>query len=220
MLLATAPTELTSGATDALLAIESLVIMGVLWSSTTAVSWKRRLWCGIFGLLMLAAALGAVVHGLEMTETIRTVLWKPLYLILGLLVALFVVGAVADWRGLQPAKKLLPWSFAVGFAFFGVIEWGGGSFLIFTLYEATAMLAALLIYSLLAAKRHFRGTALIALAILLNLVAAGIQASDVSLQVFVPFDHNGVFHLVQILATAILGTGLYWNWSIPDSVQH
>jgi hypothetical protein len=41
-------------------------------------------------------------------------------------------------------------------------------------------------------------------AIDLNLVAAAVQASDVTIRLIVPFDHNGVFHLVQLVAIAAL----------------
>ena len=39
-------------------------------------------------------------------------------------------------------------------------------------------------------------------------VAAGAQATSVSFKVLVPFDHNGVFHLIQMVGLAILGIGL------------
>jgi hypothetical protein len=48
----------------------------------------------------------------------------------------------------------------------------------------------------------------VATAISLNLAAAAVQASSVSFEIFVPFDHNGVFHLVQMVALATLGLGL------------
>jgi len=84
-----------------------------------------------------------------------------------------------------------------------------GSFLVFVIYEAVAMLLALSIYAYLAVRHRRDGAALMAVAIVLNIVAAAIQASgSVSLTVIWPFDHNGVFHLVQMVAVVVLVLGL------------
>ena len=70
------------------------------------------------------------------------------------------------------------------------------------------MAGALAIYSFLAATHRLRGAGVVATAISLNLAAAGVQASRVSFNFYIPFDHNGVFHLVQMVAIATLGLGL------------
>ncbi|PKN46513.1 MAG: hypothetical protein CVU58_07565, partial [Deltaproteobacteria bacterium HGW-Deltaproteobacteria-16] len=76
-------------------------------------------------------------------------------------------------------------------------------------YAATILLSALAIYTFLAVTHRLKGAAVIALAILLNLAAAAVQASNLSLHLVFPFDHNGLFHLVQIVSTAILGLGVH-----------
>lgn len=219
MLLTESPTELTTSVTDAVLAIECVMIMVHLRSIVTVDRWRTRLWCCVLGLLAMASFLGAVAHGLEMPDSIRTALWKPLYLSLGILVAMFVVGAVADWRGWVVAKRLVPWSIGIGVAFFGLTELQSGAFVVFVIYEATAMVIAVAIYIFLAARNRLRGAAVVALAILLNLIAACVQASDVSVYILFLFDHNGVFHLVQMLAIAILGLGLRLGMGIPRDLD-
>jgi len=205
----TSPTELSTSVTDAMLAIECVLIIAWLARTATANSWRAKLWCWVFGLLAFTAALGALAHGIELSAAVRTALWKPLYLSLGVLVALFVIGAVYDWQGQAVAKRLVPWGIAMGAVFFVITELLRGAFIIFVLYEALALLSALTIYTFLAAKRRTKGAAIIALAIVLNLAAAGVQASHVSLRVFsYPLDHNGVFHLVQVLGTATLALGV------------
>ena len=208
MALVVSPTELTTGATDLVLAIECVVVWGCLWR-TPGDRWRMGLWSWVCGLLACASFLGAVAHGWEMPDSWRAALWKPLYLSLGLLVALFLVGAVFDWQGRRVALWLLPWSIGIGFVFFVLTALLNGGFLIFVIYEATAMLIALAIYCFLAATHRLKGAGLVAGAILLNLAAAGVQASSVSCRVFVPFDHNGVFHLVQMAGTGVLGLGLH-----------
>jgi hypothetical protein len=209
MPLITSPTELTTSATDALLAIECTVIIALLLRTAPADRWRTNLWCWVFGLLAIASFLGALVHGLEMPKSIRTALWTPLYLSLGILVVLFIVGAVADWRGRVAAMRLVPWGLGMSAAFLGLTALLGGPFIVFIAYAATILLSALAIYTFLAATHRLKGAAVVALAILLNLAAAAVQASNISLHLLVPFDHNGVFHLVQIVSTAMLGWGLH-----------
>ena len=202
------PTELTTSATDAALAIECVVIMTYLWRAPAGDRWRTGLWCWVFGLIAFSSLLGAVAHGLEMPDSVRETIWKPLYLSLGILVALFIVGAVFDWRGRAAAVRLVPWGIGAGAVFFGLTEFFGGAFIVFGVYEAAAMVTALAIYSFLAAMHRLKGAGVVAAAILLNLAAAGVQATDVSVRIVFPFDHNGVFHLVQMAGTAVLGLGL------------
>lgn len=209
MPLITSPTELTTSATDALLAIECTVIIALLLRTAPADRWRTNLWCWVFTLLAISSFLGALIHAIEMPKSVRIALWTPLYLSLGILVVLFIVGAVADWRGRVTAMRLVPWSIGVSAAFLGLTALLGGKFIVFIVYAATIMLSALAIYTFLAATHRLKGAAVVALAILLNLAAAAVQASNLSLHLLFPFDHNGLFHLVQIVSTAILGLGLH-----------
>jgi hypothetical protein len=202
------PAELTTSATDAVLAIECAVVLAILWRTPTGDRWRIGLWCWAFGLLAVASSLGAVAHGFEMPQTLRAALWKPLYLSLGLVLGLFLVGACFDWQGPAFARRLVPWSIGLGGVFFGVTQLLDGAFIVFVVYEAAAMTSAFAIYIFLAATQRLRGAGVVAAAIFLNLAAAATQASSVSFKIAVPFDHNGVFHLVQMVAIATLGLGL------------
>ena len=207
MLLTRSSIELTTSATDLVLAIECVLVIVWLLRTVTAGRWRRGLWCWVFGLLAIQSFLGALAHGFEMPDSVRAALWKPLYLSGGILVALFIVGAVADLWSRALAQRLVPWSIGVGIAFFGITELLSGAFIVFLVYEAAALASALFIYTFLAATDRLKVAAVVALGILLSLAAAGLQASNVSFTVFFPFDHNGVFHLVKILSTAMLGLG-------------
>ena len=209
MPLITSPTELTTSATDALLAMECIVIIAALHRTAPANRWRTNLWCSAFALLATASFLGALIHALEMPRPMRIALWTPLYLSLGILMVLFIVGAVADWRGRIAAMRLVPLGIGASAAFFGLTALLGGKFIVFIVYAATILLSTLAIYTFLATTHRLKGAAVVALAILLNLAAAAVQASNVSLHLLVPFDHNGLFHLVQIVSTAILGWGLH-----------
>jgi hypothetical protein len=209
-------TELTTGATDAIIAVEAVVCAAALWRRRTADPFKTGIWTWVFGLLAVASVLGAVAHALDISESLRTLLWRPLYLALGVVVALFAVGAVYDWRGRGVAARLLPVALAVGLGFFLVTQMVSGAFLVFVLYEAVAMLAALAIYGALAVQQR-RGAGLVATGVLLSIVAAGIQATgSIRFELIVPFDHNGVFHLVQMVALVPLTVGLLRSLGTPS----
>jgi hypothetical protein len=208
MILIKSPTELTTSATDMLLAIECIILMIYLWRAPAADRWKTYLWCWVFGLLAFSSFIGAVAHGLEMQASMRDALWAPLYLSLGIIVALFVIGALYDLAGRDLAKRLIRPGVAMGTLFFLVVQVLNGAFIIFIIYEAMAMICALVIYSYLSITKRLHGAAIVSSAILLNMVAAGVQASNISIKIIFPFDHNGVFHLIQTIALALLGIGL------------
>jgi len=203
------PTELTTAATDAVLAILCVVALGMIRHRRTVDPWKVGLWSWLLGLLALASVLGATAHGLELSDRFRDFLWQPLYLCLGLVVALFVVAAIRDRLGEPAARRTLPWMIVLGFGFFAITRIGSGTFLVFIAYEAVAMLAALVLYLDAAIRPRVPGAALMAVGVTLNLLAAAVQQSSVSLDLAgLPLDHNGVFHLVQMVAVVVLTAGV------------
>ncbi len=202
-------TEVTTAATDALLAVAALGCIAVLRRGRNRHRQRVAVWSWVFGLLTFASLVGAIAHGLDLSSTVQSWLWRPLFLSLGLVVAMFVVGAVFDLKGESAARAWLVPMLVLALGFFTITQIGSGSFRAFVDYEALAMLGALGIYLLLALKRRLPGAGTVAAGILLNIVAAAIQSTDtISLTIIVPFDHNGVFHLVQIVALVVLTRGL------------
>jgi len=222
LLLAPSATELTTAATDAALGLLCFVVLLQLVAIPVRATWKRAVWCWVFGLLGLASVLGAVVHGFQLSESVQATLWRPLYLSLGLTVALFLVGGTYDWRGETAARALLPWAIGIGASFFALTQLLGGAFLIFVVYEALAMIATFAVYAILSTTGRLAGSGTIALGIALSIVAAAVQASALSLRLGVPFDHNGLFHLVQLPATAVLASGLRrgFETNSHENIQH
>ena len=209
MALTTATTEITTSITDAIIAVECIVILFFLWRDASGNRWKAGLWCWVFGLLSFASFLGAIAHGIPIPPIINNFIWKPLYLSLGLVVSLFLVGVFFDWHGRDVAKRIMPWSVAIGISFYILTEVIDGVFMVFVVYEAVVMVTSLAIYIYLAKTNRVKGAGIIATAIFLNLIAAGVQASPLTLRIIVPFDHNGIFHLVEMVGIAVLGKGLH-----------
>jgi len=163
-----------------------------------------------FGCLALASVLGAIAHGFKMSPALNLLIWQPLYLALGLTVALFVVDAVYDYAGQRWARRLLPVAIVVGVGFAVVTQVSSGSFLIFVAYEALAMLLALVLYVRLALSRRLPGATLVALGIFTTILAAAVQATHaVAFTLIWRFDHNGAFHLIQMVGLLLLIAGVW-----------
>jgi hypothetical protein len=201
------PTEQTTAVTDLLMMLVSIACLLALRGASDRT--RTRLWMGAFGLLGLAGALGSVAHGLAWAPDIYRMIWQPLNLVLGLTIALFVAGAVYDTWGSRVIQRALPALIVVALIFFGVTQLIQGTFLVFVVYEAIAMVTALILYGRLALGRQLPGAWLLVLGIVLTIVAAVIQATQlVRFTLVWPFDHNGAFHLIQIIALPILAAGL------------
>lgn len=203
------PTERTTAATDVLLALVALGSIFYLRLAGGSDPWKTTLWSGAFGLLALGAALGAVAHGLEMSAPTNRRLWQPLNLVLGLVVALFAVGVIYDLWGVIAARRALPWLLGGGLLFFGATQRLPGGFLLFILYQGVAMLFALGTYGWLALTGQLAGAWLMVAGVALTLTAAAVQASQTAtLHIRWPFDHNGLYHVIQMVAVLFLAAGL------------
>lgn len=200
-------TEQTTAATDLLMLIVSCACLVALWGASDRS--RARLWVGAFGLLGLASALGAIAHGLALTPAAYQLIWQPLNLTLSLTIALFVAGALYDTWGVSVTRRAVPALILAALIFFGVTQLIQGTFLVFIVYEALAMLMALALYGRLALTGRLPGAWLMVLGIVLTILAAVIQAIPaVRITLVWPFDHNGVFHLIQIIALPVLVTGL------------
>lgn len=174
--------------------------------------WKAAVWAWAFGLLALAAVLGAIAHGFQMSPAANLRFWQPLNLALGLVVALFVVGVVYDLWGLAAAQTVLPVMLVVGAAFFVVTLVFPGIFLVFIVYEAAAMLFALGAYGWLAINNQLPGAGWMAAGVLVTLIAAGVQSlwkGQVRPITFIwQFDQNGLYHIIQMVGVVLLLVGL------------
>jgi hypothetical protein len=203
------PTEQTTAMTDVFVALLALGCVLYLRRAGLHERWKTNVWSWAFGLMALSGVVGAVAHGFKMSESVNDLLWQPINLALGLAVSLFVVGVVYDLWGYPTARQVLPVMLVIGVGFYIVTLIIPGSFLVFIVYEALALFFALGAYGWLTTQGRLKGAGLMATGILISIIAAGIQASKaVSVTLFWDFDHNGIFHLVQLVGLLFLLAGL------------
>jgi uncharacterized protein DUF6962 len=205
--LAASATERTTAATDLLLAVAAFAGAWRLGRPGPA-ALASRIWAAALVAAGLASILGTVTHGFVMTEALRELLWQPLFLLLGVTVACFVAGAVADAYGPRPGRLVLAGMLLAALGFYLATRRSGGDFGVFVMFQAAGLLAAIAIYLHLAAQRR-PGAALVAGALAVSLVAGAIQANDtLAVRLVWEFDHNGVYHLVQLGGLALLVAGL------------
>jgi len=205
--------ELTTAATDALLTL--VVVVGIMWlRRMVPASPRRSLWVRGLSLFALAGALGAFVHGFDLEPGTRQLLWQPLYLTLGSALAFFSAGAIGDWRGDAAARRSLPALLALVIAFYLLTRLSGGKFLVFVIFEALALFFALTVYARLAFL-HKRGASLVLTGLVLSLAGGALQASTLTAHVIWEFNHNGLYHLVQLVGVVFLLAGLRGTLSVP-----
>jgi hypothetical protein len=117
--------ERTTAATDALLALAAAAAI-LLIRQQTPPAFARSVWQGALASLAAASVLGAIAHGLAMPGGLRELLWQPLYLLLGVTMSPFVVGAVAERWGAWIARRALGPMLALALVFWGGHPCRGG----------------------------------------------------------------------------------------------
>jgi len=204
------PNEQTTAATDFAMALLAIwAILKIRQTGKSVSPLKTRIWISVFIFLAIGALFGAIAHGFKMDEKTNNLLWQPLFLSLGLAVSMFAAGALFDVKKPNLPKSTIPVLVALGFLFYLVTVFVPGSFLVFILYEAVVMIFALVIYLLLAIRNQLKGAWWMVSGILITIVAAAIQATEsFSLTLIWEFDHNGIFHLVQMAGVLFLVNGL------------
>ena len=213
------PTEQTTAVTDFILFILSvLTAFKIRKEGRRASKTKAGIWIWVFLLLSIAAIFGAVAHGIQMDEKINYLLWQPLNLALGLSVSLFAVAAIFDLRHGSLPKIVAPGFIALGIIFYFITVFIPGSFLVFIIYEAIVMLFAIFAYISLALKGELKGSWWMVSGILITIVAAAIQASETMyINVIWEFDHNGIFHIVQMIGILVLLNGLLVDFKVKKT---
>ena len=201
--------EQVTAITNLPLVLTSLGAVACLWRRRQAHPLRAWLWIGMFGGLAIASGVGVFAHGLALDTAVRKVLWHPIKGALSLTVACFAAGAVLDCWGSRATRRAFPVLLLLSGGFFGYASFVASSFLPFILYEGLAMLFCLAAYLVLFAQHRLAGAGWMVTGVGITILAAGLQAMPaLVLRLGVTFDHNGVFHLVQLPGLLCLLTGL------------
>lgn len=202
------PTEVVTGATNLPLAL--ICYLCARWLSPTRQDCPPRLvpWRYAFCLFSAAAIVAACAHIFVIPATWYDWLWAPIFLALTLGVAFFLIGVTQD---VAPGAVARAWPLALtlaGLTFLASVFLEVG-FLVFIAFQSIGTILALLAYSGLFFTGRLGGAGWIALGLVITILAAAIQATQaVSFHLLWPFDHNAVFHLVQMPGMVAVAYGL------------
>jgi hypothetical protein len=207
------PTEQMTAITDLILSAQALGLRIYLGRATTCRPFWTWVWSWIFALLAFACLLGAMAHGFKMTARVNGMLWMPIYLALGLTVALFAVAAISYVWNDHLARRCL--AIAVGLAtiFFAVTQFWSDSFILFVVYEVVVMLFVLALYAICWWRPGARrGSGFLAAGVFIGLLAA-VADTQPTMRVWT-FDNHGCFHLIQMVSLIALSIGLYQSHGV------
>lgn len=208
MLVVQVLTEQTTAITDVILACAALICAYLIWQRSPSQA-QRSHWCAVFTLLALAAFEGALAHGLVLPELANKGIWAVTYLALALMVALFAVVLAIELLGEAAGRRWLIPMLSLAGMFYAYVMLFPVSFTPFIVYELCVMVSALLGYLWLYSKRRGAGYGWLAAGVAITIFAAGVQATKIgSFTLIWPFDHNGVYHLIQTLGVWVLYTGV------------
>jgi hypothetical protein len=202
-----APTQLTTAATDVLLAAFCLASVRYVArhgnGAARLVPWKIAFW--LFG---AGALMGAAAHALHIPDELYRLVWAPIYLTLALAVACFLLGMLHDVAP-ERLRKLQPLVLGLGVLCFAIATIFPTTFLVFLAWQGLGLIVATAAYLGLWYRRRLPGAGWISLGLLISIAAAVIQGTGtVSFTLIWPFDHNGVFHLVQLPGLMAIAYGL------------
>jgi len=201
-----APTELTTAATDVLLA--AVCIACAHYVRQRGEMPRMRPWQIGFTLFATGALLGAFAHALHIPAVLYRVVWAPIYLSLGLAVAFFVIGVVQD-AAPGRVSTLRPVLLGLGIMSFLIAMLFPRAFFVFLAWQGAGLVVAISVYTTLWARGSLPGAGWITLGFLISMAAAAVQGTGtLSFTLIWPFDHNGVFHLVQLPGIAAIAYGL------------
>jgi len=209
-----APTELTTAATDVLLAAVCIACACYVRQRGGG-ALRMQPWRLGFMLFATGALLGAFAHALHIPPLLYRVVWAPIYLSLGLAVAFFLIGVVQD---AAPARvpTLRPLILGLGVTSFLIAMLFPRAFFVFLAWQGVGLIVAIGVYTTLWTRGNLSGAGWITLGFLISMAAAAVQGTGtLSFTLIWPFDHNGAFHLIQLPGVAAIAYGLVQGGTSP-----
>ena len=170
-------------------------------------SGSRRFWGGAFVSSAAAAAIGGFSHGIgpELSPTAARILWKLTVLLVGPTSFFLVSGAALSAFPMRIARVWIAVA-AMKASAYAVWMLGHDAFKYVIFDYGTAMIAVVALQAWrLVRTREAPGARLILGGIALSFMAAGGQYSGLTLHA--NFNHNDLYHVIQMAATAVLYGG-------------
>ncbi len=209
----TVPPEMTTAVTDFLLGCLTLIIFFRVRALKTREPVKAGIWSWTLGLLAFASFYGTIAHGIVMSGETLNLFWMPLTFILGMVVSVFVIAMMYEWKGTGMLKQSTAVMLSMGVLFFIAMlvlsNFITRYFLVFIVYSGLAMVFSLVLCLCLAVSRKDGALLLIAAGIAAIIIASALQAMrSISFTLIWEFDHNSVYHFIVMGAVVFIYSGL------------
>ena len=203
------PTERTTAATDAFLAIFAVAAITYLSRIAMQDPLKMRIWCGFFAFVAIASVLGTVMHGLVISEGLKRLLWHLLALAIALSVGMLAMGVAYDMWGSFSIRRIMPAILIFMLGLYALANLTSFGRILPVISLAIIVFFALCAYMVKAVRGQLDGAWLMSVSFFVTIIVGIIKAShSVSFKFVWEFDHNGIYHLVQLLALFLLVLGL------------
>lgn len=192
--------EITTGATDLILAVASGFCALKIAADKNQDERRRRFWTVLFFSLASASFFGAIVHGLQWNKWQQHLWWAPINLSICLVMACFIAVAEHDRRAGNSLSQFI----AILFGIFAALGLAANA-LTKPLYlllpvEALALLYVMRIYWRLSKSGHAAARWML-MGLAITFVAGITQAFPALHFILVwSFDRRGIFHLLQLIA--------------------
>jgi hypothetical protein len=195
--------EPTTAITDFILGLEALGL-ALLLIMGRATFPSLPYWIATITLLGVAALLGGFAHGLAYRP-----LFTLIYASLSALMVTFLIATLVDGFGPELAGRLR-WP-VIGLAIlFLMVAWRFPRHIqVYAVLEGIIMLGAFAVYLWLALTHTLGGAGYIAAGIGTTLIAAVLFMLKVNFTFIWTFNHNDVYHLVQMVGVLLFFLGLY-----------
>ncbi|UCD38959.1 MAG: hypothetical protein JSW54_05640 [Fidelibacterota bacterium] len=194
--------EPTTAITDFLLGLESFAFAALLTAGTYTFP-SLPYWTATLIMLGIAALLGGFAHGLA-----RFSIFAIIYPCLAILMTSFILATLVDSFGQELAHQVR-WFIAFLALIFMLVAWRYPTRIrAYAVVLAALMILAFLLYLRQALTTTLPGSAYIAAGIATTILAAALLLKRARITLIWTFDHNGVYHLVQMVGVLFFYLGL------------
>ena len=200
--------EPATSLTDLLLAGQTLFYANRLWKGPVRTERSSMLWSLALAAAGVAALAGAVTHAIyedttaSWLRTVRRAAWKLVGLSIAAASALLLAGSIVS--SISPRRRrLFLVAVAVKTFAFAVAGWRSGDFLFTILDYGASMLVVL--YLQLRNWRTSHAAPWLSAGVLVSFAGVAVQRSGIALHA--RFNHNDLYHVVQMVAFHLLYEG-------------
>ncbi len=188
--------------TDFMITAEIALLMGLLYRNTDRID-SQKYWIVALILLGVAALLGGVAHGFNLFE-----LFLGIYLCMAGIMGAICLATLNDGYGDETAQRWRNWIIGGAVIFYGMTLLYPHLLVVYTIIGGVILVPILLIYIRLWLQYPGRGNGYLLAGLMITLAGFAGIAFRVRLNMIWQFNHNDVYHLVQMVAIVLFYLGI------------